>query len=675
MLVTIDTLRADHVGVYGGDVETPHLDRLAREGAMFQRASAHSPLTRPSHVSMMTGRLPTRTGIRENVTPAVVGDMPVLAETLQGAGFRTAAFVSSVVLSSVSGLDRGFEVYSDDFPADPTDPAAAAFLGSAQRVGDRTLAEAVGWLGERTAAERFFLWLHLYDPHDPYEPPEPYASRYAERPYAGEVAWSDELVGRLYAALSSHGLEEDTLLAVTSDHGEGLGDHGETLHGFFVYETTLHVPLLIAGPGVQPGTEIERVTGLVDLFPTLLDLMAVPVPATDRPDAVSLAPALAGGPEPDESPLYAESLVALLHFGWSDLRVARQGRWKYIQAPRPELYDLETDPGEIDNLLTRGRPAEARELRRTLEGFLDQERQAIQENPSGSVSEDLLEQLGALGYLGGAAPAETPTPGADPKDKIGDFRFANDRMRRGLDALHAGRFAASAGLFEEILERGIESAEIHLYLGKALSGSGRLDRAAGHYREAVERTPSYASAWLGLADAHARFGDPESALEVLREARAVLPANGSLPREEGRILRLLRRPREAAAALRDAIRLEPDDAFAHAALGEATRDLGDLTEAIGYLERAVALDPQTAGYWNALGMTLGGAARLAEAEGAFARALSLDASNHRYAYNMGLALLRLDRPAEARPYFERTLELEPRFDPARERLREIGAAR
>ena len=374
VLVTIDTLRADHLGCYGNrDVETPHLDRLAREGALALDMSVQVPLTRPSHTTILTGLYPAEHGIRDNVSPALGAEVPTLATRLKGAGFETAAFVSSVVLSRQSGLARGFDAFSDRFDVGADD---ARFLNTIQRRGDGPTAEAIAWI-EKPRASRFFVWLHLYDPHDPYEPPEPFASRYADRPYDGEVAFTDELVGRLEAALDRLGLTAETLLVVTSDHGEGLGDHGEAVHGYFVYESTLAVPLLLRGPGVLAGTRLAVTARSVDLLPTLTDLLGLATPEGARLSGRSLAVALRGGASPANEPTYAESLTPLLHFGWSDLRALRDGRWKYIQAPRPELYDLRDDPKEAHDL-ARALPTRTEALRTALARRLEAERQTAQ---------------------------------------------------------------------------------------------------------------------------------------------------------------------------------------------------------------------------------------------------------------------------------------------------------
>ena len=522
------------------------------------------------------------------------------------------------------------------------------------------------------AAARLFLWLHLYDPHEPYEPPEPYASRYPDRPYAGEVAWTDELIGRVDEGLRRLGLREETLLVVTSDHGEGLGDHDELLHGFFAYESTLRVPLVARGPGIVAGSRFEPVAALVDLYPTVLDLLDVAVPAGAGLSGRSLALAWRGGADLGEVPVYAETLVPRLKFGWSDLRVLRHGRFKFIQAPRPELYDLVTDPGELDNLVQRQR-RRAGEMRDALATLLDRRRLVVDPDASGPdpTPQDLLEQLGALGYVGSVT-ASTATPGADPKDKIAEFRVANALLRESLVRLHAGDFDASAARLEKLLGLGIASSEIHLNLGRALFGAERFERAAEHYLEAAARTPAHAETWLRLSEARARLGDLEGALGALRAGQGQLPDHVGLLREEARLLRLGRRPAEARTVLEAAIALSSGDAFLRAGLSEVLRDLGDLEGAVGQLREATRLEPEGAAYWNALGMMLGGTAKLAEAEEAFREAWRLDRSNPHHSFNLGLALFRQGRPEEARPFFERTLEIRPDFAPAREHLQRLG---
>ena len=660
VLVTIDTLRADRLGCYGNrEVATPRLDAIAASGALFEQATVHVPLTRPSHASIFTGRLPAEHGLRDNVSPALAPDVPTLAPMLKAAGFRTGAFVSSIVLSRQSGLNRGFDEYSDRFEVEGDD---ARFLNTIQKPGDVTMTEALSFV-ERGGGERFFAWIHLYDPHDPYEPPEPYASRYAGRPYDGEVAWTDALVGRLEDALQRLGVRDQTLLVVTSDHGEGLGEHGESVHGFFVYESTLRVPLIVRGPGVAPGRRMKELVTSVDLLPSVLDLLGVPAPAGWSGSGRSLAPLLRGTGSLPPAPAYAESLLPLLHYGWSDLRALRDGRWKYIQAPRPELYDLESDPGETRDLAAE-MPARAAALRDGLAARLSRER-AVATDAAG-VPADLLEKLGALGYLGAGAPRAAPGAAvADPKDKIAEYKVLNRLVREGLVALREKDHARSIARFRALLARGVESFEVHYYLGRALSSSGKPREAIPHFEAAIRRLPGFAAAYLELAQARIAAGDAPGAVAALRRGQAAAPKDPRLHEREAQLWKRERRPGQAVAAYRAAIALAPKDALLRVQLGEALRDAGSLDEAERALRDAVMLDPAPASYWNALGMVLGARGRLPEAEKAFREALGRDAANPQYAYNAGLAAERQGRAAEARSLYAEALRRDPSFAPAR----------
>ena len=522
----------------------------------------------------------------------------------------------------------------------PTSRAVAApqFLNTLQKEGEVTTAEAIAWLEKTRAAApdgRVFLWLHLYEPHDPYEPPEPYASKFSARPYDGEVAFADDLVGRLDAALARLRLADDTALVVTSDHGEGLGDHGETLHGFFVYQSTLRVPFFVRGPGVAPGTRLATTVQLVDVFPTALDLLGLP-PPTAKIAGRSLAGALRGERVGAEASVYAESLVPLLHFGWSDLRVLREGRFKYIQAPRPELYDLAADPAEQSNLcrdtgLARRGAARRPRSRSSTPNAPPRPSSA---GAAPAIAPELLEKLGALGYVGGSAPAETTTPGADPKDKMRGLpdRERADARRPAPPArprLRRQRAALSGGPGSE---------------GRELRGS---------------LLPGTCPRW-----ARPQQGGRRS----LRRSRATVTGVCARLGRTGRCPAGERAQGRGAQGLREGASARPSQRCATRAGRRSARDLGAIDEAIRRQTEATELAPDVASYWNSLGMTLGGNSRPAEAERAFRQATRLDDKHSRYAYNLGLILLRQGRSAEARPWFEKTLALDPTFAPARDRL-------
>jgi len=671
VLITIDTLRADRIGSYGRqDAATPNLDRLAREGAMVPEAASHTPLTRPSHTTIFTGLYPAEHGIRDNVSAALPPDVPTLAEQFEKRGFQTAAFISSIVLSSQSGLSRGFQTYSEKFAG--ADGDDARFLNTIQRRGDIPTAEAIEWLRAH-AASPTFVWLHLYDPHDPYEPPEPFASRFAERPYDGEVAWSDELVGRVDRALDAAGIRDQTLMVVTSDHGEGLGEHRETAHGFFVYETTLRVPFIVRGPGIPAGTRLTATLRLVDLFPTVLDLAGVPANGRKLPGR-SVADALRGRQAAQEEPSFAESLTPLVHYGWSDLRSVRDGRWKYILAPRPELYDLSRDPGELQNLEPT-EPARARALRAGLDAQLRQEAQRSRTASSpASIPPELLEKLGTLGYVSGGA-TSNGSPGSDPKDKIDEYKVLNGLMREGLVHLHAAEYAESAKRFQGLLARGVDSFEVHYYFGRVLVRQRKWSDAAGHFEKAIERLPVYGQAYLGLADSRLALGDSAGAMEALRKGQEKSPRDVELIEREAEIWRRLEHPERAIAAYERELPMLPNDALVRVRLGELYRDAGDPGRAIALLEEAVRLDPETASYWNSLGMVLGGNSNLPDAERAFREAVARNADNAQYAYNLGLVLERRGAKADANLWYRKALTLNPRFAAPRDRLADPARSR
>ena len=621
LVVTIDTLRADRLGVYGAtNVATPNIDRLAREGAWAPQANVHAPLTRPSHASLFTGLYPAEHGIRDNVSPPLPDHVPVLAEIFRRDGFATAAFIASAVLDRQSGLARGFDRYSDHFPP-----------GVDRKPGDAVVAEAIAWIRQQLAPPKpeagmaapnpgFFAWVHLYDPHAPYLPPEPYASQYAGRPYDGTVAWCDELVGRLTGALRDSGAIDQTLIVVTSDHGEALGDHGEDVHGYFVYEATLRVPLVFRGPWVKPGTQLEIVARTIDLPKTILELTGRT--GAPRTSGRSLADALKGAAMREEAS-FAESLVPLLHYGWSDLRAVRDGRWKFILAPRPELYDLERDPGERHNLAASD-PAKVGVLRDAVEGALRNEQITARfDAAAAGVPPDVLDRLGALGYIGAGGSGDRASRGADPKDRLDDYKALSSAMQEALIALRASRHADAVARLREVEQRGVASYEVHYYLGRAYAGQQRWREAAGEYEKATRVLPGGAEAWRGLGESRVALGD----------SRAAVPAFERL------------------------VALAPGDAVARMELGESLRDVARYQDAARAIRGALAIDSTPAQYWHSLGTVLGAAGDIPAAERAFSEAIAREPNNGLYVYNHGAALYRLGRKDEAAAALRRAAEL------------------
>jgi choline-sulfatase len=426
LIVTLDTTRADYLSAYGsGPAWTPNLERLAADGVVFEQAMTVAPLTLPAHCSLFTGLLPTRHGVRDNAGGSLPAHHQTLAEVLKRRGFETAAFVGSVVLRTGRGLEAGFDTYNDGITEDR--PAAG---GGLQRTADRVVDEAVAWL-EGLRGTSFFLWVHLYDPHAPYDPPEPFRTAYGDDLYAGEIAFADAQIGRLLEVLDRRRVLDRTAVVIAGDHGESLNEHGENTHGIFIYQNVIRVPLILRVAGVSP-RRVPEVTRLVDVMPTVLELVGAPTPATD---GVSLVAALTGGATTLDLEAYSESLYPE-RFGWSRLQSLRDGRFKLIEAPRPELYDLETDPAEQNNIYAK-RPVIAAMMSRRLSALVPQDASRRHVNDPVPLAPEAVERLVALGYVGASrAPlnqADQPLP--DPKDHINEYnrlvprRLATSRSR------------------------------------------------------------------------------------------------------------------------------------------------------------------------------------------------------------------------------------------------------
>ncbi len=504
---------------------------------------------------------------------------------------------------------------------------------SIAKAGDLVVSEAVDWLAGK---DRFLAWVHLYDVHAPYVPPPDYAARYPGRPYDAEVAWTDSLVGRLIDALRTTGRLDNTLVVVTSDHGEGLGDHGEETHGYFAYESTLRVPLVIRGPGVQAGARLDGVARMVDLLPTVLALTASPaqVPAAS---GRSLATALRGDGRLPDVAAFAESLLPLTHFGWSDLRVVRDGRWKYILAPRPELYDLDRDPGEQRNLVTT-EPARAAAMRAGLTAELQKESTSVKAGTGASgVPPELLERLGALGYVSPGGSNRPQDAGADPKDHLDEYQALTNQMLQALLALRQGRAAEALPFFRALEKRGADSFELRYYLGRTYAALGRVKEAAAQYERAVAKQRGYADAWRGLGESRVSLGDQAG----------------------------------AAAAFEALVTINPGDALALMELGQVYRDQNRVADAVRVMRDATQRDPGPAAYWNALGTVLGASGQMAEAERAFSEATSREGGNGLFVYNQAIALEQLGRRDEAVARYRRAAELG--YALAHARLRQLGA--
>jgi Flp pilus assembly protein TadD len=527
LLVTIDTLRADRLGCYGdAEARTPVVDRLAGQGVLFERAFTPAPITLPAHASLMTGQLPPAHGVRGNGGFVLPRDVPTLAEALRAAGLQTAAFVGGFPLERRFGLGRGFDVYDDAF-----ERAAGVHFEFAERRALAVVDVARAWL--RSHPGRAFVWVHLFDPHAPYDPPPTFRGN---DPYRGEIAAADGALGLLLADWDAR--PEASLIVITSDHGEAFGEHGEESHSIFVYDTTLRVPLVLRGPGLPAGRRVAAPVGLVDVAATVAD--AVGTQGLPGRSLLPLARGGAAGAATGEGGLYAETLAPRLDFGWSELRAWRDGRLKYIHAPRPELYDVEADAGETRDLAA-ARPEDTARLRGALEGALAASGERRERRPADA---ETAEKLRALGYVQGP---EAAGSGADPKDKLEIAR---------LIARAGGPFedhAAAARAYAAIAKRDPDIPVVNLRLADALLRSGDAAGAVGHYRRVVAARPVTADAHVGLATAYAEQGRLRDAGAVLREAVAAFPTNGQVQFNLGELARAKGDAREARARYEKAL--------------------------------------------------------------------------------------------------------------------------
>ncbi|HEX2222923.1 MAG TPA: tetratricopeptide repeat protein [Thermoanaerobaculia bacterium] len=730
IVISIDTLRADRLPAYGYEkVETPALDRLRADAILCERAYSHYPMTLPSHVSLLTGQLPPVHGVRDNVGyPFRAADHPYLPRLFKEAGYATGAAVSSYVLRADTGLGAGFDFYEDRFEAAP-----GATADAVHRRGDETARLALDWIRPR-AREPFFFFFHIYEPHFPYEPQEPFAARYADR-YDGEVATSDKIVGDFLEELRRLGVYDKAVIVLTSDHGEGLGDHGEYQHAIFVYRETIQVPLMIKLPGsARGGSTVEVLTQLADVFPTLAQAAGLPVPGDSRDLVGASILDLLAAESPPERQTYSESWYARLHYGWSELTALRGdvggGSYTYIDAPEPELYDVAADPGETRNILSRNRRAYG-EMRQAIRAF--QKPLA----PPAAVDAETRGRLAALGYAGATVLDERGGPRPDPKSRrpllrqmedawalasAGDHERAVETYRAILatdpqmvdiwellatSLRHLKRHDEALEAYRKALELSGGASQIAVRAAAAYFDAGRLDEARRHAELALQDDPQRANEILvrvalargELDRVRELFAGAATSDELRREVGLAL-AEGGRTQEALEVLQPLAqgegahdpaaltavavalteagRPDEALRALEQALALAPEDARAHQQMGVVLLRLNRPAEARDHLRRALAVNDQLAVTWNTLGVALYQLEGPVPALAAWQRSVALDPRQYQALYNLGLVAASTGRLGEARGALRQFVDTAPPqqygadIQKARGILREIG---
>ena len=614
VLITLDTLRPDHLRCYGYDaIETPNIDRLAAQGARFTEAFTPVPITLPAHTSLLTGMYPLATGVHDFVGNRVPPGTATLAGILHDRGYSTAAFLGAPVLDSRFGLNQGFDTYFDHFELAGAEEVR---LDEVKRPGDEVVGEALRWL-DRHPPQPLFLWVHLYDAHSPYRPPALYAERYRGRPYDGEIAFADVQIGRLMTALTPAGLLEKSVVVVVSDHGESLGEHGEKTHGFFVYNSTLHVACIIKVPGNAPRVVPDEVS-LVDVMSTVLHALGIPNPVGVQ--GRSLLSLVAGRAGEGVSNLYAESYPPLLHFGWNSLRCVQSRGWKYIETTRPELYDTHADPKELNNLVS-ARVDLAQDMRNRLHKLVSLYTPAS----GGSVAENapadraLMKSLRSLGYVGVSTGTFADASGRtlpDPKDHIQDYELVSAalideeqkhyaeslrklqqsekagshsgtiRFLMAGDYFHLNDFPHAAESYQSALELDPKNSVAAYYLGVSRLETGDLDAAERAFERTLELDPKNFSAAFNLGVVYSRRQQTLPAIQAFERAIKILPNYAEAHEALGELYLYLNRPQDAAHELQKAVEIAPRMAKAHAALAQAYSAMGFHEKAQEEMDRA-----------------------------------------------------------------------------------------
>jgi len=619
-LITIDTLRADHVHCYGYDrIQTPALDLLAKQGIRFTQAFTPSPITNSSHASIMTGLLPSSHGVSDFGVP-LTAIYPTLAELLAKGGYRTAAFIGAVILDSKNlapGLDRGFEFY-DNFPELTTTKSR---WGRIERRGMEVEQRAESWLNAHPAGAHF-VWVHFYDPHDPYEPPPPYSDVYKDRLYDGEIAYADSALGHFLAYLKKQGWYEGALIVVVGDHGEGLGEHHEDTHGILLYDSTTHVPLIVKLPEERDaGRTVDAQVRTTDIMPTILGLLGVAAPASL--DGDSLEPFL-NGVEAAPRTVFGETEYPL-RFGWAPLRSIRKEGFKFIEAPKPELYDLRADPGELRNHYEPW-DGTVQKLRRVL-AELSAKSPAPGKSSPGAVSLSTIDELHALGYLGSAdarSATDVPEPSLlpDPKDKIEEQNLLHTAMMASED----GEPNKARVALEKVLQLDESSAIALRQLGRLEIASRNYAKAAGYLRRAQDARPNDATDALEYGRALELGGDLPGARDALQASLKLNPHQFAARLSLGRVYLGLNDSRAAEEQFVAAVLLQPESFEAQIDLAKALIHQRKFADAVELLEPVAGSSSSGAEMFEALAEAYTGLGRRQDAQRAQSQAKALQKS-------------------------------------------------
>ncbi|MEE9503136.1 MAG: sulfatase-like hydrolase/transferase [Candidatus Aminicenantaceae bacterium] len=653
VLITVDTLRADRVHCYGFPlVDTPTMDLFASKGVLFEKCIAQTPLTLPSHTSLMTGTLPLFHGVRDNGGYLVPQELLTLAEIFKEKNYQTSAFVASYVLDSKWGLDQGFDFYFDQFDLSKYKTIS---LGNVQRRGDEVIDEALKWL-DLHKQEQFFTWVHLYDPHTPYEPPSPFKEKYPNRPYLGEIAYTDSLLGQLWGYLEQNNLTENTILIFASDHGESLGEHQESTHGFFIYQAGVHVPLIFVTPFEDlQGIRRSDVVSLVDIMPTILEMDDEAIPAQIQ--GQSLLPLFLNGAENEERFAYAETYYPRLHYGWSDLKSIQEGRYKLIIAPELELYDLIDDPKEQKNLVSAF-PDETRRLMRTAEEFIEDSTQGAFDIDYHNIDEETRQKLAALGYIGTFSDQSTLEGRilGNPREKITIF----NRLSQSKELMLEEKYDEAVALINQIIEEDPDVIDAYFTLGNLYFKKREFDNALDSFLKVFDKRQDSFTV-INIANAYLGKGDIEEADRFLTSVIDSVPPDSQLYYVFGNIKKLREEFDDAINYYKECVKLNPSSASGYSGLAGTYIALKRFDEAETYLTKAQEFNPTLRNlhyHWALLHEEKGD---LIKAVDAYKEELVNIPHSFKACFNLSRVYRKLGDVLEEENFLNKTMEINPNF--------------
>jgi len=654
LLITVDTLRADRVGCYGFTPDvTPIMDSWAARGVRFENCVSQTPLTFPSHTTILTGTLPIFHGVRDNGGFVVPSQLQTLAEVFKSAGYTTAAFVSAYVLDSKWGLNQGFDYYFDRFDLGRYEKIS---LGEVQRRADETIDETLSWL-EKNSQNPFFIWVHLYDPHTPYEPPEPYHSQFSDRPYLGEIAYTDSQLARLKDYLEKTGLQENTLLVLTSDHGESLGEHKETTHGFFVYQEALHVPLIFVPPSEKLAGKIyPGVVTLADVMPTILDFVGLNIPSEVQ--GISLVCYFAGKKKPEERLAYSETFYPRYHYGWSELKSFQNNRYKLIMAPVPELYDLQKDPEEQKNLVYLEKETYAK-LTKLAEDFEKKFGEKAISPDFSTVDEETREKLAALGYLGSFVdPAKLKGKKlADPKEKIEVFNQISRAREIGL----SGQFEEAVTILNNILKEDPTISDGFFALGNVYFKARKFAEALNAFKNSLDLKPDDSFAVINIANCYAALNQLDQAEKFILEQVNRGFEDPQFYHVLGSLYALRKNYDQALPYFEKCLAQNPRSASAHNAIAAICLDRNDLTCAENHLSAALAINPTLLNLRYNLAQLREKQNRLDEAISLYQQEIAASPNHFKALFNLARLYRFQGREEEELTTLKKALSAEPDF--------------